>query len=304
MQLTRAPRPHLRTRQHRRSFGCSWKNSLDVARHRAPAQQVRPAATFPRPLKRRCRTSAACLEEERLRREQERLEAERRRVAQAEAESKRRAAEMQAQRAKEMEAQRAAKEVEQAKAEQVDRFARQKAEAKAQAKDLMRQALAAVHRAVAADEGGNASNAYKEYASAVTQFSTVLGSNTLPHLHDQLVQRMDGYLLRMSDLEPEVCEGDTPVVPKFKGRVSTLMSMARAAPSYDLVGAGDRIRAQVRLDAKNRDRRAEFRHSCQAADFYMARFKLLKERRAPADAALEEALKEMIATAERAKAVM
>jgi len=240
--------------------------------------------------------------------EQARREAEQaRRRAAEEEESKSRAAELRHKREEEYRLQQEALARDREAQAQIHRFAQQH-DSEYQGKQAMGQAIEAVKQAVAADGQGRLVDAYKLYTQSCELFAYVLNVNAMRPQHQVIAERVQGYLSRMSALEPSICEGPWsdgvtrpgPHITRYKDRVKVLLTLAKVA-GFNPIPYGDELRVKARFAQSQNKLRDSFRHYNEALEYYMCQHKLLKEQKRPADPKIVELLTQMLDKAESLK---
>ncbi|GBG30643.1 Tyrosine-protein kinase Lck [Hondaea fermentalgiana] len=236
-------------------------------------------------------------------------EASRQRRASAEEESANRAAQLRAERERVQLRQRAAAEEDRQGREHIRRMGQTPT---SRAQEFKSSAVEAAKSAVAADQAKEFDKAYRYYIAALENFCNVLEvSPPRPGGRDSrgvICERMQGYLSRMSSLEPLLCKGvwsdgknyGLPQTDRYPDRVRIILQMARTR-LFNPGVYGDELRVKARFAETKDDYRGAFRAYSEGLEYYMACHKLLKESGKPDDPALVMHISNMLTAAERLK---
>jgi len=244
-------------------------------------------------------------ERERKRREEE---AERERIASENAASAARAEEMRKHREEEERLQKEAQARDKLTRESIRKMG-DRNPSEARGKQFMSQGIEAVKQAVQLDGQKNCVAAYSAYIKACELFAKVLQSGALRQQHQVICERMEGYLSRMSTLEPLICDGiwsDGNVRPgqqgvhRYKDRVKVMLEMTRSG-YFKPESNGDECRLKARFAEAQGNLREAFRQYNEGLEFYMTSHKFLKEQGRPEDSVLTQHITMMLDNAETLK---
>jgi hypothetical protein len=141
-------------------------------------------------------------------------------------------------------------------------------------------------------------------------FANVLRSGANRPQYPVVADRMQGYLRRMSDLEPSICKGAWSNgqprpdghrdIPRYKDRIRVLVTMAKFA-GFDLVGPGEELHIEGRLAESKDDIRTAFRKYSEGIEYLMAYRTLCKELNKPFEDAVKDSVIKMMGKAEPLK---
>jgi len=212
------------------------------------------------------------------------------RIKKYEEESKKLAAQLYAQRQEEERARSVIRQKEEADRQTLRNFSHQKADKEVAGNAAMDSAINAVKEAIQADNNGQFSEAYTSYTQALELFADVLNKNVKQPQHAKIVERMLGYLDRMTAIEGMG-------VIAYKKRVSILSSMVRVG--FDPTPFGDELKLKARFSESKNDLESAFKEYKRGLEYYMSIHTCLKERKRPIPKELVGKMTLMLDSAER-----